>query len=110
MYIVTSKKTNVIYDFAENIPYLENGYPVFRNEKNEETAYPPELFNTFNVEINTIERKKYCYSKEKGIFLNPDWAEPDPDNIYGISDNVFLQIKNGLANKIAKEVSQNGEM
>ena len=51
---------------------------------------------------------KYCYTEEKGFYVNPDYVEPDPTNTYGIPDELFNRIKSDYREQIAQEVSDNG--
>lgn len=92
-----------------NLGTWGNGYPVLIEEN---TAFPPETVNIHqNVEVSDEVKSnpsKYCYTESEGFYLNPDYVEPDPTNTYGISDELFNQIKSDYREKIAQEVSENG--
>ena len=92
-----------------NLGTWSNGYPVLIEEN---TAFPPEPINIHqNVEVSDEVKSnpsKYCYTPEQGFYENPNYVEPDPANTYGISDELFNQIKSDYREQIAQEVSENG--
>lgn len=107
MFIITDKENNVIIDTGNAIVYWENGYPVIVEK---DTAFVKEDVNVF--EINELPEdfkfRKYCYTEEKSFYLNPDFSEPDPNNVYGISDELYNQIKSDYREQLASEVTKNG--
>ena len=109
MYIITSKENNMILNFGNTLDYMSNGYPRLTEE---DIYFPTEFVNVHqNVEVSDEVKanpSKYCYIESEGFYLNPDYVEPDPTNTYGISDELFNQIKSDYREKIAQEVSENG--
>lgn len=127
MIIITDKEKNIISFIANdttdkpapneavtktgnsNLGAWSNGYPVLIEEN---VAFPPETVNIYqNVEVSDEVKtnpSKYCYTEEKGFYVNPDYVEPDPTNTYGIPDELFNQIKSDYREQIAQEVSENG--
>ena len=109
MVLITNKINNGILDFGSDIHYWSNGYPVLTDTK---TAFVKDSVNIYqNVEVSDEVKSnpsKYCYTESEGFYLNPDYVEPDPTNTYGISDELFNQIKSDYREKIAQEVSENG--
>ena len=95
MYVITDKKLNVVIDLGETLDYMENGYPRIV-EKN--VAFPVEMVDVYEVEdiAEGICPIKYCYTNLDGFYLNPSYSEPDPNNIYNIPDEIYLQIKEDL--------------
>ena len=108
MYIITAKQNNVICGIGEKLDYIENGYPRLVNE---DVAFPPEMFDVKHVNEVPAEVKttKYCYTAEKGFFLNSDWEEPN--NTYGIPNSRWLKMQSDIQqdyrNQIVSEVNGN---
>ena len=100
MIIITSKETNEIIDICNVVDYMPNGYPI-NIEKN--VAYPTVIFNEYHIESvsSEVEAVKYCYTEEKGFYINPNWVEPDPTNTYGIPDETYHAIINGITSEVA---------
>lgn len=107
MFIVCQKEKNIVFGFGENLSYLDNGYIWLVDE---DRAWPNT--DSYVVEIETIPEyvkiEKYCYTEEKGFYVNPDYVEPDPTNTYGIPDDLFNQIKADYREQLASEVTENG--
>lgn len=91
MFIITNKEKSIVVDTGNEVTYWDNGYPVIV-EKN--VAFVKEDVNVFEVNElpEDFNQGKYCYTAEKGFYVNPDYVEPDSTNIYGVSDNVYHQI------------------
>lgn len=89
MYIITDKKKNTIIGIGQEMDYLSNGYPRLIAEN---TAFVTEQFNISEVETvpDEVEKEKYCYTAEKGFYLNPDWVESETDDI----DTVLTELEN----------------
>lgn len=89
MYVITSKTDNAVLGMGETIDYMSNGYPRLVNEN---VAFVTEQVNVNEVESvpEEVVADKYCYTTEKGFYLNPDWKEP---NKYGISNELLEQIQ-----------------
>ena len=99
MYIITDKENNVLVNYGESVSYWDNGYPTF----NGILAYPTIIFNLYEVDIvpKEVEVNKYCYTAEQGFYLNPNYVEPDPTNIYNIPDETYHAIINDLTSEVA---------
>lgn len=106
MYVITVNDGRIV-GIGKHLDYMEgNGYPRLTDENiafipdnviiNESVEVPDEIMTNPN---------KYFYSQEKGFYLNPDYIEPDPNNTYGISDELFSQIKSDYRKQIAQEVN-----
>ena len=91
MFIITNKEKNIVVDTGNEVTYWDNGYPVIVEK---DVAFVKEDVNVFEVNElpEDFKQGKYCYTKEKGFYVNPDYVEPDSTNTYGVSDNVYHQI------------------
>ena len=100
MYLITVKEDNRIIMVGEALDYMSNGYPRLVDE---DIAFPTEMVNVHEVsEVpSEVIPEKYCYTAEKGFYLNPDWVEPDPTNTYGIPDETYHAIINDLTSEVA---------
>lgn len=88
MYVVTNKKTNVIMEMGEKMDYMSNGYPRLVNENiafptwmvfvNGEEAVDPKIPDTIVVP-DEVEPAKWCYSREKDFYLNPNYKEVEAE-------------------------------
>ena len=76
MYVITGKTDNVVIGMGESLDHMSNGYPRLVNEN---VAFVTEQVNV--NEVDSIPAKavadKYCYTAEKGFYLNPDYREPE---------------------------------
>lgn len=101
MFIITSKSKNILLMTGERLDYMDNGYPRIIDH---DTAFRVEDVNV--IELSTVppeaEPYKYCYTKEKGFYSNPDYREPDQSNTYGISDDVYRAIKEQAISEVQK--------
>lgn len=94
MFIVCHKKLFNVLGYGESISYWSNGYPVI-TEKNiafiaeDVVIHETDKSLPEDLDYNT---GKYCYTEEKGFYINPDYKEPDPSNTYGIPDELYSQI------------------
>lgn len=88
MYIITDKKKNTIIGIGQEMDYLSNGYPRLIEEN---TAFVTEQVNISEVATvpDEVEEEKYCYTAEKGFYPNPDWVEPETDDI----DTVLTELE-----------------
>lgn len=101
-----SPNKNMIKRGNSNLAIMKNGYQALIEEN---IAFVPHIVNIYqNVDATNVIPYKYCYTESEGFYLNPDYVEPDPTNTYGISDELFNQIKSDYREKIAQEVSENG--
>lgn len=91
MFIITNKKKSIVVDTGNEVTYWDNGYPVIVEK---DVAFVKEDVNVFEVNElpEDFKQGKYCYTEEKGFYVNPDYVEPDSTNTYGVSDNVYHQI------------------
>lgn len=98
MIIIVGKELHNCITYGETVDYWSNGYPTFDGI----TAYPTEIFETF--EVNSIpsgDITEYCYTETEGFttFIYPEPApEPEPTH-YTLEE---------ATQKITKEVSENG--
>ena len=88
MYIIVANVNNVILGIGNKLEYLDNGYPCLVEEN---MAYPREWVEIYDMPEITpgVEKDKYCFTKEKGFYLNPDWEVINP---YGIKQDKYTQI------------------
>lgn len=112
MILITNKEDNVLVAMAEdsyqdesNLGALDNGYPWIKSIN---TAYITGEVNTFqNVTVpEAVTEQKYCYTEEKGFYLNPDYMEPEAGNTFGISDNVYRAIKDQAIQEVQDELNK----
>lgn len=91
MYIITNKRDNVILGMGERLGYMSNGYPRLLDKN---IAFVTEQVNVNEVENvpSEVSVDKYCYTTEKGFYINPGWVEKDPSNIYDIPDEVYAKV------------------
>lgn len=108
MFIITDKENakDVVIFWGKQLKYQSNGYPVLVEEN---VAFPTEIVNVYEVDSipEDLEADKYLYTQERGFELNPYWSESDPENIYGIPDELYHQIKDATVNQIQQEVNTN---
>lgn len=107
MFIITNKEKSIVVDTGNEVTYWDNGYPVIVEK---DVAFVKEDVNVFEVNElpEDFKQGKYCYTTEKGFYVNPDYVEPDSTNTYGISDELFNQIKSDYREQITQEVNENG--
>ncbi len=76
-YIIVEKKNKKFIMSGDQIDYMENGYPRLVEE---DVAFPKDMVDVFElVEIPIeVSPNKYCYTEEKGFYLNSDYVEPKP--------------------------------
>lgn len=91
MYIVCNKIDNSFINSDTKLRYWSNGYPFLINKK---MGFVLDEVSVYEVQEipSEVEPYKYCYTEEKGFYLNPNWVEPDPTNTYGIPDEVYHAI------------------
>lgn len=84
-YVITDKN-NIIIDISDTIGYQENGNVLVDNETL--AIAKPLVKEVFEVEsINeVITENKYCYTEEKGFYLNENYKEPEPTETQKIED------------------------
>ena len=108
MYVITDKNKHTLIAVGEILDYIpENGYPTLVNER---IAFVPDAIIIYEGVDNIPEdytSGKYCYTTEKGFYLNPEWIEPDITNVYGVSDELYHQIKDAAVEQIQQEVNAN---
>ena len=76
MYVITNKTDNVLIGMGLHLDHMSNGYPRLIDEN---TAYPTEMVNVFDVtEVipEGVEQGKYCYTESEGFYKNPNYVEP----------------------------------
>lgn len=74
----------------ENDPTMDT----YRIKNGETYQYAVLAFELHEVESlpEDFVPNKYCYTEAEGFYINPDYAEPDLTNTYGVSDDVYHQI------------------
>lgn len=78
MFVITRNKDNVIEGLSSTVTTLETDY--IKTDKN--VVMNPKnvaLYDIDNLPVS-IERIKYCYTEEKGFYVNPDWVEPEVED------------------------------
>ena len=100
MYLITVKEDNRIIMVGEALDYMSNGYPRLVDE---DIAFPIDMVNVYEVSEMPSEviPEKYCYTESEGFYINPDYVEPDPTNIYNIPDETYHAIINDLTSEVA---------
>ena len=80
MYIITVKdneeQLNAILNWDMELDHLDNGYPKLVNKN---IAFPSHMVNVYEYKDDIpdyVIPSKYCYTEEKGFYLNPNWVEP----------------------------------
>ena len=100
MYLITVKEDNRIIMVGEALDYMSNGYPRLVDE---DIGFPIDMVNVYEVSEMPSEviPEKYCYTESEGFYINPDYVEPDPTNIYNIPDETYHAIINDLTTEVA---------
>ncbi|MCI7261856.1 MAG: hypothetical protein MR562_01360 [Clostridiaceae bacterium] len=108
MYIVTLKETEEIVGIGNSLEYLDNGYPVLTEEN---VCFPADAVKVFDAEDvpDQICKGKHCYNEDRGVYENPGWREPDRDNIFGVPDDVYQNIKDQAMIEIQQEVKKSAD-
>ena len=103
MFIITNKEKSIVVDTGNEVTYWDNGYPVIVEK---DVAFVKEDVNVFEItELpEDFKQGKYCYTEEKGFYINPDYVEPDSTNTYGIPDEIFYAIKEQAIAEVQQEV------
>lgn len=89
MYVITENESNIVLGKGGRLDYMSNGYPMLVEEN---TAYPTDMVTVHKLEDIPQEitsDNKYCYTEEKGFYLNPNYEEP---NEYGIPNDLLNSI------------------
>ncbi len=109
MIVVTGNKNNEVFGIGSILEYWSNGYPVLKsNLEDIGTAYLPEQVTVYEKVQNipeTVKPYEYCYTPEKGFYLNPNWKEL---NEYGLTDEEMEEIKASYREELTKEVAKHG--
>ena len=73
-----------------------------------QTRYSKLYFDLYeNIEaFDEITPFKYCYTPEQGFYENPNWAEPDTSNTFGIPDDVYMAIKEQAIQEVQNELNK----
>ena len=102
MFLITIKEdnSNRIRMMGKRLDYMANGYPRLIDEN---VAFPTEMVDVHEVESvpDEVIPEKYCYTEADGFYLNPNYVEPDPTNIYNIPDETYHAIINDLTSEVA---------
>lgn len=108
MRIVVTKDTLIVSAIGTFKEYWDNGYPIITDSNGNDCAYPDVLFDFFDVEAvpEDYVPNKYCYTEEKGFYLNPDYVEPEAGNTFGIPDDVYRAIKNQAIQEVQDELNK----
>lgn len=90
MYVITGKTDNVVIGIGESLDHMSNGYPRLVNENI--------AFVTEQVNVNEVESvpkgnitNEYCYTAERGFYLNPNWKEPEKYYTLDEAANILVQ-------------------
>lgn len=104
MFIITNKEKSIVVDTGNEVTYWDNGYPVIVEK---DVAFVKEDVNVFEVNElpEDFKQGNYCYTEEKGFYVNPDYVEPDSTNTYGIPDEVLAKIRQDTLDSIVSEVN-----
>ncbi len=107
MYIIVDNNNNIILNIDTALDYLSNGYPRLINK---DIAFVKDFVTVYEKEEIPFDfiSDKYCYTEADGFYINPNYVEPDPTNVYGIPDETYHQILDNYAESIAEEVAGNG--
>lgn len=100
MFIIAEKKEHRILNMGARLGYQEvNGYPWLLDEN---IAFPTEMVDVSEVETvpEEVTAGLYCYTKEEGFYLNPNWEEP---NKYGIPNEIVNQIQEDTITKLIED-------
>ncbi len=114
MFITTDALTHEVNNAMENVTEFEGGIyetldggtKFIINESDIFDRYDGKIYEELTSVPDDFELFKYCYTAGKGLYLNPDWKEPNP---YGIPDNLVEQIKNDAVEEIRQEVLRDVE-
>ncbi len=101
MFVIANKKDNEIIMIGNQLDYMGNGYPRLIEE---DTAFPDWMVDVHEVETTPeeVQPGEYCYTKEQGFYLNPNWTEP---NKYGVTENTLKQIEEDTLTRLQANVS-----
>nr|DAW07867.1 MAG TPA: hypothetical protein [Caudoviricetes sp.] len=88
--IILSTNKPVVEFYTESLQTQSNGN-YFIPERN--IAIPPHLCEMIEVDSfpDDIEPTKYCYTEEKGFYVNPDWKEPEKYYTLDEAANILVQ-------------------
>lgn len=115
MYIITDKNTHEVLYVLENVHEFENGvYSIVNEQGTKFCVTTSKSFDIYDGKIyvhvlnapDDLIPSKYCYTEEDGLYINPNYTEPDP---YGISDELLEQIKNDTVEEIRQEMLRDAE-
>lgn len=100
--IIIEKDTKVLRDVQQNFKETDLSF-IYKN-----IVYSKILFDRFqNIEVSDeITPFKYCYTPEQGFYENPNWAEPDTSNTFGIPDDVYMAIKEQAIQEVQNELNK----
>ena len=105
--IITDKNTDILLGYDLELDYQSNGYPRLVNL---DIAFVKD--NVFVFEIDELPEYvvlgKYCYTEADGFYVDPNYVEPDPTNIYNIPDETYHAIIDDYTSSITEEVANNG--
>ena len=94
MYILTSQKQVVMTGDTIEIGRWENDPTMDTYRIKQGSTYQYAVIKGFEVhQVDSLpedfEPNKYCYETEKGFYLNPDWIEPEANDI----DTVLTELE-----------------
>lgn len=98
MFIVCAKNTKEFILSGNTLVYQDNGYPLLVEEK---TAFYPEAVEVYEIESlpKEVVPHKYCYTTEKGFYLNSNYEQPESEQ---------EKTEQDYREKLVKEVSEHG--
>lgn len=106
MYIVVSPQNNVVYQSCEEIK--RNALEDYTLLVKEWTFIPPSVGTVIEVDAlpSDFQIIKYCYTTEKGFYLNPDYSEPTIPLVTDEQRDIVVdEIKNAV---ISGKENENG--
>lgn len=99
IHLLMTNTSDIVEFYTFNLQYLEEIDSYFISEQ--QLYIPKKLCSVVDVDEypDDIEPTKYCYTTEKGFYLNPDWKEPTVDLTDEQRDAVVQEIQDAVAGK-----------
>lgn len=105
MKVITSTESAEVITIGTLKEYWDNGYPIITDMNGIDCAYPTGL--TVMHDVGSIPEEvapfKYCYTEADGFYKNPNYEEPNND--YGIPNDLYDTIRNEAVEQIQSEVN-----
>lgn len=104
MYVITSKKNNIVLGYGKEMAIQENGYPLLIEEKQSFVDTMVDIHEVESIPTDIID-KSYTYTEEEG-FVEVVLPKPsEPNNPYGLSNDLYNTVEQGVVDKIEKGVT-----